>query len=32
LFNRWPLAFEVTSFLLLGAILGAVILTKRRLS
>lgn len=32
LFNRWLLAFEVTSFLLLGAILGAVLLTKRRLS
>ena len=32
LFNRWVLSFEVTSFLLLGAILGAVILTKRRLT
>jgi NADH-quinone oxidoreductase subunit J len=32
LFNRWPLAFEVTSFLLLGAILGAVVLTKRKLT
>ena len=32
LFTRWLLAFEVTSFLLLGAILGAVILTKRRLT
>jgi len=32
LFNRWLLAFEVTSVLLLGAILGAVVLTKRRLS
>ena len=32
MFNRWLLAFEVTSLLLLGAILGAVILTKRRLS
>ena len=32
LFNRWLLSFEVTSFLLLGAILGAVILTKRRLT
>ena len=32
LFNRWLLAFEVTSFLLLGAILGAVLLTKRRLT
>ena len=32
LFNRWLLAFEVTSFLLLGAILGAVVLTKRRLT
>jgi NADH-quinone oxidoreductase subunit J len=32
LFGRWLLAFEVTSVLLLGAILGAVILTKRRLT
>jgi NADH-quinone oxidoreductase subunit J len=32
IFSRWLLAFEVTSFLLLGAILGAVILTKRRLT
>jgi hypothetical protein len=32
LFNRWILAFEVTSFLLLGAILGAVVLTKKKLS
>jgi NADH-quinone oxidoreductase subunit J len=32
LFTRWLLAFEVTSFLLLGAILGAVLLTKRRLT
>jgi NADH-quinone oxidoreductase subunit J len=32
LFERWLLAFEVTSFLLLGAILGAVLLTKRRLT
>jgi NADH-quinone oxidoreductase subunit J len=32
LFNRWLLAFEVTSFLLLGAMLGAVLLTKRRLT
>jgi NADH-quinone oxidoreductase subunit J len=32
LFNRWLLSFEVTSFLLLGAILGAVLLTKRRLT
>jgi NADH-quinone oxidoreductase subunit J len=32
LFNRWLLAFEVTSLLLLGAMLGAVILTKRRLT
>ena len=32
LFNRWLLAFEVTSFLLLAGILGAVILTKRRLT
>jgi NADH-quinone oxidoreductase subunit J len=32
LFNRWLLAFEVTSVLLLGAILGAVVLTKRRLT
>jgi NADH-quinone oxidoreductase subunit J len=31
LFTRWVLAFEVTSILLLGAILGAVVLTKRRL-
>lgn len=31
LFSKWILAFEVTSVLLLGAILGAVILTKRRL-
>ena len=32
IFSRWLLAFEVTSLLLLGAILGAVILTKRRLT
>ncbi|MDA1194050.1 MAG: NADH-quinone oxidoreductase subunit J [Planctomycetota bacterium] len=32
LFGRWLLAFEVTSLLLLGGILGAVILTKRRLT
>jgi NADH-quinone oxidoreductase subunit J len=32
LFRRWVLAFEVTSLLLLGAMLGAVILTKRRLT
>lgn len=32
LFEVWLLAFEVTSILLLGAILGAVILTKRRLT
>ena len=32
LFNRWLLACEVTSVLLLGGILGAVILTKRRLT
>ncbi len=32
LFNRWLLAFEATSLLLLGGILGAVILTKRRLT
>lgn len=32
IFNRWILAFEVTSFLLLGGMLGAVLLTKRRLS
>jgi len=32
LFEKWLLAFEVTSVLLLGAILGAVILTKRRLT
>jgi NADH-quinone oxidoreductase subunit J len=32
LFGKWLLAFEVTSFLLLGGILGAVLLTKRRLT
>ena len=32
IFGRWLLAFEVTSVLLLGAIIGAVILTKRRLT
>ncbi len=32
MFTRWVLAFEVASVLLLGAILGAVILTKRRLT
>ena len=32
IFSRWLLAFETTSLLLLGAILGAVILTKRRLT
>ena len=32
LFNRWLLAFEVTSLLLLAAIVGAVVLTKRRLT
>ena len=32
IFSRWILAFEVTSLLLLGAILGAVVLTKRRLT
>jgi NADH-quinone oxidoreductase subunit J len=32
LFDQWLLAFEVTSFLLLAGILGAVILTKRRLT
>jgi NADH-quinone oxidoreductase subunit J len=32
LFSTWLLAFEVTSILLLGAIFGAVILTKRRLT
>ena len=32
IFGKWILAFEVTSVLLLGAILGAVILTKRRLT
>ena len=32
LFNVWLLAFEATSLLLLGGILGAVILTKRRLT
>ena len=32
LFNRWVLAFEVASVLLLAAILGAVVLTKRRLT
>jgi NADH-quinone oxidoreductase subunit J len=32
IFNTWLLAFEATSFLLLGGILGAVLLTKRRLT
>lgn len=32
MFSRWILPFEVASVLLLGAILGAVILTKRRLT
>jgi NADH-quinone oxidoreductase subunit J len=32
LFEEWLLAFELTSLLLLAAIVGAVILTKRRLS
>jgi NADH-quinone oxidoreductase subunit J len=32
IFGQWLLAFEVTSILLLAAILGAVILTKRRLT
>jgi NADH-quinone oxidoreductase subunit J len=32
LFDEWILPFEVTSVLLLGAIFGAVVLTKRRLS
>jgi NADH-quinone oxidoreductase subunit J len=32
MFNKWLLAFEATSVLLLGGILGAVLLTKRRLS
>lgn len=32
IFEKWLLAFEVTSILLLGAIMGAVILTKRRLT
>ena len=32
IFGKWLLSFEVTSILLLGAILGAVILTKRRLA
>ena len=32
MFTKWLLPFEVTSILLLGAILGAVILTKRRLT
>jgi NADH-quinone oxidoreductase subunit J len=32
LFDDWILAFEVTSLLLLGAIFGAVVLTKRRLA
>ncbi len=32
IFGKWLLAFEVASVLLLGAILGAVILTKRRLT
>ena len=31
-FSTWLLAFEVTAVLLLGAIFGAVILTKRRLT
>jgi len=31
LFTRWVLPFEVTSFLLLAAIVGAVVLAKRRL-
>ena len=30
--TRWVLPFEVASVILLGAILGAVILTKRRLT
>ncbi len=32
IFEKWLLSFEITSILLLGAILGAVILTKRRLT
>jgi NADH-quinone oxidoreductase subunit J len=32
LFNVWLLAFEATSMLLLGGILGAVLLTKRKLT
>jgi NADH-quinone oxidoreductase subunit J len=32
MFTRWVLPFEVASIILLGAILGAVILTKRRLT
>ena len=32
IFGRWLLAFEVTSLLLLGAIFGAVVLTKRWLT
>ncbi|MCB9824944.1 MAG: NADH-quinone oxidoreductase subunit J [Planctomycetota bacterium] len=32
MFTRWVLPFEVASVILLGAILGAVILTKRRLT
>ena len=32
IFGTWLLAFEVTSVLLLGAIFGAVVLTKRRLT
>ena len=32
LFERWLLPFEVASLLLTGAIFGAVVLTKRRLS
>jgi NADH-quinone oxidoreductase subunit J len=32
LYTDWVLAFEMTSLLLLAAIIGAVILAKRRLS
>ena len=32
LYDEWALPFEVTSVLLLGAIFGAVVLTKRKLS
>ena len=32
LFEKWLLPFEITSLLLTGAIFGAVVLTKRKLS